>query len=180
MTQVRFSSSADGHKSLLEGLCPLWQRADVSHDTRNNENPSSWGPMLWKMRNWAESANMGTGVPAFQAVFEVLMDAARELVPAAQLRPDGLTAAMFEKALVKEGGAQLALPAAHLELTHMHVAADASVITKEKFLNALVTALDPGPQPRAAESPVKAGGAGGIEEDVPAGGEEIEESSVLK
>ena len=136
--------------------------------------------MLWKMRNWAESANMGTGVPAFQAVFEVLMDAARELVPAAQLRPDGLTAAMFEKALVKEGGAQLALPAAHLELTHMHVAADASVITKEKFLNALVTALDPGPQPRAAESPVKAGGAGGIEEDVPAGGEEIEESSVLK
>lgn len=135
---------------------------------------------LWKMRNWAESANMGTGVPAFQAVFEVLMDAARELVPAAQLRPDGLTAAMFEKALVKEGGAQLALPAAHLKLTHMHVAADASVITKEKFLNALVTALDPGPQPRAAESPVKAGGAGGIEEDVPAGGEEIEESSVLK
>ena len=108
------------------------------------------------------------------------MDAARELVPAAQLRPDGLTAAMFEKALVKEGGAQLALPAAHLKLAHMHVAADASVITKEKFLNALVTALDPGPQPRAAESPVKAGGAGGIEEDVPAGGEEIEESSVLK
>ena len=31
---VRFSSSADGHKSLLESLCPLWQRADVSHNTR--------------------------------------------------------------------------------------------------------------------------------------------------
>ena len=135
---------------------------------------------LWKLRVWADTSNVGTGIAAYQAVFEELMSTARDTVPATQMNEDGLNYAMWQAAIARESQ-QLALLPAQVAQTHDYMSGSASVVTKEAFLKALVSALDPGPPPVAASSANKGKQAfGEIEEHVPEAGEEAEESAVLQ
>ena len=77
-------------------------------------------------------------------------------------------------------GAQMGLPPAHMEMTHKHLAGSSPIVGKDAFVKALVSAIDPGPAPRAAGSGAAHASSSGVEGHVPLVGEELEESSVLR